>query len=217
MKVKLKKCRGTGVAIGNGCLEMIPTIRHNQSNRVYGLGKSCGCYMNWLLNTPEGKEVLEKRTIRAKVVVDKERKQAWNKEKSERKKKLKGKQDYEKDLEKWFNLYIRLRDIDEPCISCDAPPGSYTDSAGHFYPAGHYKNIRFDEDNVHSQCWYNCNKNKHGNLTEYRPRLIKKIGQKRFDELEQRRLGYAKFTINELQDMIVVYKQEVKYLLSDEN
>lgn len=126
--------------------------------------------------------------------------------------KTKGKSDYEKDLEKVFNEFIRLRDKDQTCISCDAIAGGYKITAGHYYPAGHYKNIRFDEDNVHGQCWWNCNKNRHGNLHEYKPRLINKIGQLRYNELEQRRLEGAHYSIPQLIEMIVVYKDRVKSL-----
>ena len=122
----------------------------------------------------------------------------------------KRKQDYEKDLEKVFNKFIRLRDKDKPCISCDAKAGTYTLTAGHYFPAGSHKNVRFDEDNVHGQCWYNCNKNKHGNLSEYLPRLIERIGQERFDALTKRRNEPRRYTIPELKELIEDYKQKIK-------
>jgi hypothetical protein len=40
----------------------------------------------------------------------------------------------------------------------------------------------FDEDNCHKQCSA-CNNHLSGNLTAYRPALIAKIGQARFDAL----------------------------------
>ncbi len=135
-----------------------------------------------------------------------------NKEKQKLKRELKTKGDYEKDLEKVFNAFIRERDKDEPCISCDAKAGSYKLTAGHYFPQGSNKNIRFDEDNVHSQCWYNCNKNRHGNLSEYLPRLIEKIGQKRFDELQERRKTPAHFSIPELKEMKEEYKKKLKII-----
>jgi thiol-disulfide isomerase/thioredoxin len=128
----------------------------------------------------------------------------------EKKKSLMRKQDYEKILEAHFNEFIRLRDWNESCISCDAPAQSFKKSAGHYFPAGHNKNIRFDEDNVHNQCWYNCNKQKHGNLSEYLPRLIKKIGQERFDELELKKRMPRHYSIPELIELIVIYKDKVK-------
>nr|DAL22037.1 MAG TPA_asm: NinG recombination protein [Caudoviricetes sp.] len=42
--------------------------------------------------------------------------------------------------------------------------------------------LRFNEDNCHRQC-APCNNHLSGNLTAYRPALIAKIGQSRFDAL----------------------------------
>ena len=133
-------------------------------------------------------------------------------DKRKHKKENKRKQDYEKDLERVFNEFIRLRDKDEPCISCDKPPNQFKLTAGHYFPAGSNKSVRFDENNVHGQCWFNCNKNQHGNLSEYQPRLVKKIGQEAFDELSRKRHEKRGYTIPELQELIVVYKEKVKKL-----
>ena len=130
----------------------------------------------------------------------------WKKEKKVLKESLKRKQDYEKDLEREFNKFIRIRDKDEPCISCDKPAGEYKLTAGHFYPAGTYKNLRFNEVNVHGQCWWNCNSNKSGNLLEYRPRLITKVGQPAVEELDRLRNVPARYTIPELKEMIIKYR-----------
>lgn len=137
---------------------------------------------------------------------------SWNKEKKVKKENLKTKKDYEKELEVIFNKFIRLRDKDKPCISCDSTAGTYTLTAGHFHPAGTYKNLRFNEDNVHGQCWYNCNKNKHGNLLEYRIRLVEKIGVKAVEELDRLRNEDRRFTIPELIEMKIKYKDLVKKL-----
>lgn len=133
-----------------------------------------------------------------------------NKEVRELKEKIKTKQDYEKELQKIVNTFIRLRDKDKPCISCDKILRSKYD-AGHFYPAGSYKNLRFNEDNIHAQC-VSCNRDKHANLLEYRPRLIKRIGIERVEELDRIRNTPAHFTIEELKEMKIKYKQKVKEL-----
>ena len=135
---------------------------------------------------------------------------AANRDKQEFKKDRK--QDYEKKLERIFNEFIRERDRDKPCISCDAKAGAYRLTAGHYFPAGSNKNVRFDEDNVMGQCWYNCNKNRHGNLSEYLPRLIVRIGQERYESLLERRKIPRKYTIPELKEMIDEYKRKVKEL-----
>jgi hypothetical protein len=124
---------------------------------------------------------------------------------------LKTKKDYEKELEPIFNEFIRLRDEGQPCISCDAIWGTYKVNAGHYYPAGTYKNLRFDEENVHNQCVH-CNQHKHGNLSEYAIRIPNRIGAIAFDLLQQRRLVPANYSIPELIEMKVIYKDKVKEL-----
>lgn len=74
---------------------------------------------------------------------------------------------------KCFNLYIRNRDMSQPCISC----GRYSQlQAGHFYSAGHYPILRYNENNVHGQC-LRCNYYLSGDLSNYRMNLLKKIGE----------------------------------------
>ena len=77
-----------------------------------------------------------------------------------------------------FNKYIRLRDQGLACISCGAPPGTYKLTAGHFITAGSCSALRFDERNCHGQCWWNCNRNKSGNITGYRLGILERFGEK---------------------------------------
>ena len=139
-------------------------------------------------------------------------KKNWKKKKKEWKEKLKTKKDYEKELEVIFNKYIRLRDSQDGCISCDKKAGEFRLTAGHYFPAGSYKNVRFDEDNVHGQCWFDCNKNKSGNLSEYKIRLVEKIGVERFEALEKRRNKPRHFTIPELIELKEIYKEKIRKL-----
>lgn len=90
---------------------------------------------------------------------------------------------------KHFNEYIRLRDSENGvgrCISSGRflSVPSANAQAGHFYPAGNYPALRFDEDNVHLQS-KSDNYFKSGNLLEYRTNLIKKIGEERVARLDQ--------------------------------
>lgn len=113
-------------------------------------------------------------------------------------------------LQKKFNQFIKLRDKDDGCISCDTRNNVRYD-AGHFW-ATTYGFLRFHEDNVHKQCSFNCNKNKHGNQGEYRIRLIKKIGQERVTWLDENRNRRLEITIPEIQELIKVYKEKIKLL-----
>ncbi len=133
-----------------------------------------------------------------------------NKEVKVLKEKLKTKSDYEKELQKEVNTFIRLRDKYKSCISCDKPLITKYD-AGHFYPAGSYKNLRFNEDNIHAQCVH-CNRDRHGNLLEYRPRLITRIGIERVEHLDKLKNEPAHLTIPELIIMKQEYKEKIRQL-----
>jgi len=135
----------------------------------------------------------------AKELEEKRQNKEFNTYKKEIKEKHKTKGNYIKDLEAVFNAFIRERDKNLPCISCDALKGTY-------------KYLRFNEDNVHGQCWFNCNKNQHGNINEYRIRLIKKIGLERVEKLDNDRHKRLELTIPELIELKVVYKEKLRKL-----
>ena len=120
-----------------------------------------------------------------------------------------------KKLQIHFNKYIRLRDCLEHsgnlyegiCISCDALLPFEKLQAGHFIPST-YLAVRFDEDNVNSQC-VGCNMYKSGNLIEYRPRLVDKITKERVENLEYKRHDNVKFTRQDYEDLIELYKFKI--------
>lgn len=90
--------------------------------------------------------------------------------------------------QKLVNAYVRKRDQvndrgDFVCISCQTLKSKEQCNAGHYFSRGNYGSVRFDLDNIHSQC-IKCNMHLSGNLIPYRENLIKKIGQERFDQLE---------------------------------
>jgi len=74
------------------------------------------------------------------------------------------------------NKYIRARDAKKACISCGRRTGCKV-NAGHYKSVGAYPELRFHPLNIHLQCEH-CNMHLSGNIIEYRPRLIKKIGLK---------------------------------------
>jgi hypothetical protein len=106
-----------------------------------------------------------------------------------------------------FNAWIRKRDEGQSCISCGT--GS-PNQAGHFYSAGHYSALRFNEDNCHFQC-VRCNYFLSGNLNQYRINLEKKIGKDRLQALDdlasqsKRNRGF-KFDRFALIEIILKYK-----------
>jgi len=89
-------------------------------------------------------------------------------------------QETQRELNKW----IRWRDRNDGCISCDKPanaPGQW--HASHYRSTAAAPELRFDEENIHKSC-AKCNDHLSGNLVEYRIRLIEKIGLARVESLE---------------------------------
>lgn len=88
----------------------------------------------------------------------------------------------------YFNKFIRERDSTDGfgvCISSGQflKVPSNNAQAGHYYSAGKYPQIRFNEDNVHLQ-GKSDNYFNGGNLLEYRKNLINKIGLERVEKLD---------------------------------
>lgn len=150
-----------------------------------------------------------KKTLEAK---KKKEVSARRKETAEMKKKLLTHKDWLAMLQTVFNAYIRERDKGDGCISCETR-ANVQYAAGHYFSVGAFANVRFDEDNVHLQCNKNCNGEKSGNIIEYRPRLIRKIGIERFKALERRaRTESGKLSIPEIEEKIKYYREKTKQL-----
>jgi hypothetical protein len=132
----------------------------------------------------------------------------WKVEKKQLKDKLKTYSDHVKELQVIVNKYVRLRDKDKGCISCDAPLlGKY--DAGHYYSAGGNPELRFNTDNIHGQCVY-CNQHRHGSLLDYTERLPNRIGLCKFAELKKLRGKPMKYSIPELILKKNYYKELIK-------
>lgn len=143
------------------------------------------------------------------VWIESEKEKQWRKKKAKLKQELMTVQDYVKIAQQVFNKYIRERDKGLKCISCGKKAGTYTMSAGHFYPSTN-KSVTFNEDNVNGQCWYYCNSSKSGNLIEYRKGLIEKIGIERVEKLDIEARKTKHYTIEELKEIIKIYKDKLK-------
>ena len=108
------------------------------------------------------------------------------------------------------NKYIRLRDKKKPCLSC----GKYTTlEAGHYYSAGHYSMLRFDEDNIWGQC-SRCNRHLHGNLIEYRKGLVSRIGEEGIKALDNKQAAYKAMNFKwdriDIIEKIEYFKEAIK-------
>lgn len=103
--------------------------------------------------------------------------------------------DLKKSVQREVNAYVRLRDENEPCISCQRFVTQK--DAGHYLAQGSTGILRYDLDNLSGQC-VSCNRFKHGNLIEYRINLVKKIGLPMVERLENMRHETKKWTREEL-------------------
>ena len=131
------------------------------------------------------------------------------KEHRERKAKAKTRQEWLKDAQTAFNLFIRTRDKGRPCISCGRHhQGQY--HAGHYRSTKAAPELRFEELNVWKQC-QPCNTHLSGNIIEYRKRLIARIGVDRVEWLEGKHEA-KHYTIDDLKAIKSEYTKKAKEL-----
>ena len=107
------------------------------------------------------------------------------------------------------NAFIRARDAGNPCISCGRHhQGAW--HAGHYRSTGAAPELRFEELNIHLQC-APCNTHLSGNIVNYRPRLIEKIGLQGVDWVEGKHAA-KNYTKDDLREIEATYKAKLKTL-----
>jgi hypothetical protein len=120
-------------------------------------------------------------------LIEKKQEAKKKKERAEhkaRKTAIKTRTEWEEECRRIVQKIARLRDRDDGCISCHLPStwgGQWHGS--HFRSHGACSVLQFNLWNIHKAC-SSCNRDKGGNIIEYRPRLVEKIGQERVDWLE---------------------------------
>lgn len=131
---------------------------------------------------------------------------------------------YEEKLWQEFSKFIKLRDTDifgyGICITTKEPIYYIvTDNgirsncdAGHFI-SRRYKNLIFNEDNVHAQL--STDNRDQGNGGEnFEDNLIQKIGQKRVEKLINQKKNIGRLSIDEIKMKIQYYRSENKKMLN---
>ena len=181
----VKKCKN--------CKKEIPKIG-NRYNHKYGYGLDCGCYQNWLFNTPEGKEKLKKATLQAKKKVEQEKKREWNKKKKEL-------TNYKSKLQDKINEIVRLIDYGLPCLARGIIANQI--HAGHVYSRGSEPSMKFNLHNIHRQsAQSNHYQNEDGLLREG---LVNEYGKEYLDFLNyMRSYPPLKFTNEEYHEFYKV-------------
>ncbi len=94
------------------------------------------------------------------------------------------------------------------CFTCGRKKPWKEQDLGHYI---HRDCLDFDEINNHCQCTY-CNRFLHGNLGVYAECLIAEYGEEAIIRLRQRANQVKKFTVTELENLILDYKQKIKEL-----
>lgn len=136
---------------------------------------------------------------------EKEERAAWR----ERKADVKPLSHWMSMTQRAFNDYIRARDGDI-CISCGSKTAiSY--HAGHYRTTAAASQLRFNEDNVHSQCAA-CNVHHSGAVGPYRINLIAKIGAERVEALENNNTTH-RYTREELERIRTRYRALLRELI----
>lgn len=119
--------------------------------------------------------------------------------------------EFEQEAQDVINLYVRLRDRNKPCCSCNKPAtwgGQW--HASHYRSVGAAGHLRFNLLNIHKSC-SQCNKEYSGNIHGYRPRLIERIGVDRVEWLENYNV-IVKWDREYLQRLKAVFAKRVRRL-----
>ncbi|PYY71224.1 ninG protein [Pseudomonas jessenii] len=128
-----------------------------------------------------------------------------------RKEKLKSRADHLREAQQAFNEWIRLRDSDLPCVSCEKPStwaGQW--HASHFRSVGSSPEHRFNPANVHKACSV-CNNHMSGNILGYKPELERRIGVEAVEAL----LGPCepkRYTVEEIKTIKADYRAKTRQL-----
>lgn len=121
------------------------------------------------------------------------------------KERIKSRRDYLREAQQAVNAWIRLRDAEDGCISCDKPAtwqGQW--HASHLKSVGSSPALRFEPLNIHKACSI-CNNHLSGNIGSYLPALIRKIGAEKVEWLNGPHEP-KRYTIEELKEIKAKYR-----------
>ena len=194
--IKPKPCKGINHAFGfESC--GLPFVK-----RTFGLCDSC--LYDFYTTTEIGKVLFSKRKIEVA-------KTKWKEQKKVLQENTKTLSQYEGEAKKSFQKWVRLRDENLPCISCNnANTNDW--AGGHFYAAGTFSGLMFNPNNCHKQCNTYCNKHLSGNLLQYRKGLINRYGVEFVENLDSisNEMRNYKYTKHELIEIKNKYDTKIK-------
>lgn len=183
---------------------------------ILAKGKCSYCYNMDSIESKKFKSPV--KTSRSNLLSTRKRKPTSNKKKKSGAK-AKSIKTLKAKLWRIFSWFIRLRDSDENgycyCITSGKRMFWKEAQAGHFQ-SRRFNNTMFNEKNSHAQSPYeNCHLS--GNQFTYGIRINQIYGPGTAEELLRLSRIDKKFTVEELEEMIVHYTKEVKRLLNQKN
>ena len=117
-------------------------------------------------------------------------------------------------LDKWFSLYIRLRDADDngyiTCYCCGKKVFWKAAQNMHYIPRQHLS-LRFSEVNCNAGCVH-CNYYMNGNIEQYIIHLKKDHGEDINERLVLAKHQKTKISETEYKTLVAFYKKEVEQL-----
>jgi len=118
------------------------------------------------------------------------------------------------NADKWFSLFIRIRDTQEDgycrCITCGRVVTPKECDCGHYVKRQHLA-TRFSEENCHAQC-KRCNAFEQGRDAEYRRKLVEIYGEDKVLLLEAGKRTTSKTSATALKLIEQLYKDKAKKL-----
>jgi len=120
-----------------------------------------------------------------------------------------------KELDKWFSLYIRLRDATDEglcqCFTCGKVSHYKTGMQNGHFQSRSFLSTRFDEENCQPQC-VGCNMFKQGEQYKFALALDAKYGEGTAEELQFKARQTIKLSRVDYEDKISYYKSLVENL-----
>ena len=121
-----------------------------------------------------------------------------------------------KELDKWFSLFIRLRDATDheglcQCITCGKVSHYKKGIQNGHFQSRRFMATRYDEQNCFSQC-VACNMFRGGEQFRFGLAIDSKYGEGKAEELEFLARTTVKFSRYDYEDKIVYYKEAVEKL-----
>lgn len=187
--------KGIGNAIG------FPGCGKEVFKKTYGLCDSC--LYDFYTTDERGKIIYKQKR-------ESLNKKNWKEEKKVLQENTKTLSQHEADAKKSFQKWVRLRDAELNCVSCNTSKAKEW-HASHYFDCNRFSGLIFDPRNASKSCDY-CNVYLSGNLIEYRQGLIKRHGLEFVERLESEADSKRvyKYTKQELIDIKKKYDLKIK-------